>query len=424
MAAMKQRRTAPKGRPQPGLSAALQGALDAALARHARGEIEPALAVYRDVLRVSPDNIDALLNLGAGLTSQGRPSEALPELRRAQKVGRRLPRAQNDIGVCFVELGRYDEAIEALTSAVTLAPEYVDAWKNLGYALNEAGREEQAAHALQRCLLLEPLLALAWFELSRSVFDAANPRPAVEALSRAVASDPAYRWARYALGVALDLAGDTRAAKEMHAALAKEDATFADATDGWRYIREHKSPATRLVMTTRRGLGIAMDAASLDGSILEFGVRYGVTTRWIAEGSGGRTVHGFDSFQGLPEAWLVHPAGVYSTHGQAPEVPPNVTLHVGLFEETLPPFARELTGPIRLLHVDCDLYSATKAVLDALGDRVAPGTIVVFDEYVVNRGWRDDEFKAFQEAVAARGWRYEYLAFGPVTGQAVIKIVA
>ncbi|MFO0588462.1 MAG: tetratricopeptide repeat protein [Polyangiaceae bacterium] len=421
---MKQRRTAPKGRPQPALSAALQRSLDAALAQHARGEIEAALEVYREVLATSPDDVDARLNLGAGLTSLGRPNDALPELRRAQKIARRLPRAQNDIGVCFAELGRYDEAIEAFTAAVTLAPEHVEAWKNLGYALNEAGREEQAAQALGRCLLLEPLLALGWFELSRSVFDAANPRPAVEALSRAVASDPAYRWARYALGVALDVAGDARAAKEMHAALVKEAPTFADAVDGWRYIRERKGAGTRLVMTTRRGLEIALAAASLEGAILEFGVRYAVTTRWIAEGSGGRAVHGFDSFRGLPEPWLVHPAGAYSTHGQAPEVPSNVTLHVGLFEETLPPFARGLTEPLRLLHVDCDLYSATKTVLDGLGDRVAPGTIVVFDEYVVNQGWRDDEFKAFQEAVAARGWRYEYLAFGPVTGQAVIRIVA
>jgi predicted O-methyltransferase YrrM len=134
-------------------------------------------------------------------------------------------------------------------------------------------------------------------------------------------------------------------------------------------------------------------------------------------------LHGFDSFQGLPEAWLVHPAGAYSTHGEAPDLPPNVELHVGLFEDTLAPFARDLQGPVRFANIDCDLLSATRTVLAGIAPRVAPGTILVFDEYVVNQGWRDDEYKAFQEAVAAHGWKYEYLAFGPLTGQAVVKIL-
>ncbi len=53
--------------------------------------------------------------------------------------------------------------------------------------------------------------------------------------------------------------------------------------------------------------------------------------------------------------------------------------------------------------MDCrDLYSSTKATFDALGDRIAPGTVIVFDEYIGNDRWAKDEFKAFQEAVLAR----------------------
>src|SRR5262249_10505458 len=155
-----------------------------------------------------------------------------------------------------------------------------------------------------------------------------------------------------------------------------------------------------------------------DGLSVELGVRYGMSTRWIAGAEPSRPVHGFDSFQGLPEDWHIQSRGIYSTFGELPEVPGNVKLHVGLFEDTLGPFLKDHPGNLRFMNVDCDLYSATKTGLDALGERIVPGSVIVFDEYLLNDWWREDEYKAFQEAVAARGWEYEYLAFGLWTGQA------
>jgi len=75
------------------------------------------------------------------------------------------------------------------------------------------------------------------------------------------------------------------------------------------------------------------------------------------------------------------------------------------------------------VNVDCDLYSSTKDVLDALGDLVISGTVLVFDEYVMNPRWQEDEYRAFQEAVEEKGWNYEYLGISLVTGQAVVRIL-
>ena len=38
-------------------------------------------------------------------------------------------------------------------------------------------------------------------------------------------------------------------------------------------------------------------------------------------------------------------------------------------------------------------------VLEPLIDRIVPGTIIVFDEYMMNPHWMEDEYKAFQEIV-------------------------
>lgn len=418
---MKARR--PKAKPAPEvLPAELQRVLDGALESHRVGATDAAIEGYRTVLAAAPRNIDALVNLGSALAERGQVAEAVPLLRRAREAAPKLPRVQCDVGVCLAILGRHEEAIEAYRAAVTLAPAYPVAWKNLGRVLVDEGRDAEAIQALQTAVLQEPLLAEGWFELHRALFDDRRPGPAVDALTRAVAADPAFQWARFSLAVALDLSGDARAARQHLDLLAADRSRLGKAPESWEYAKQHRTPRTRFFVSTRKTLRFALEQATVDGLLVELGVRYGVSTRWIAEAEPGRTLHGMDSFQGLPEDWHIRPKGAYSTFGAVPEVPANVQLHVGLFEDTLPAFARAHEGPLRFVNVDCDLYSATKTAFDALGDRVVPGTVLVFDEYLINDWWREDEYKAFQEAVARRGWRYEYLAFSLFTGQAVVRI--
>ena len=71
-----------------------------------------------------------------------------------------------------------------------------------------------------------------------------------------------------------------------------------------------------------------------------------------------------------------------------------------------------------LLHVDCDLYSSTVTIFDALGPRLQPGTVILFDEYYNFPRWQQHEYKAFQEFVVSSGMKYEYIGYS-VTGQQV-----
>ena len=64
----------------------------------------------------------------------------------------------------------------------------------------------------------------------------------------------------------------------------------------------------------------------------------------------------------------------------------------------------------------------TKTILEVFAKQIIPGTVIVFDEYIGIEHWREDEFKAFQEAVLKHGWEYEYLCFSFVTKQVVVRI--
>ena len=191
--------------------------------------------------------------------------------------------------------------------------------------------------------------------------------------------------------------------------------------DAWRYIECANNNVPPIIGSSIQAFKLGIDAAVVDGLVLELGVSFGTSIRQIAA-LVDQDVHGFDSFQGLPESWHHLPKGSYSTKGVIPFVPENVTLHDGWFEETLPEFVKKHPGPVRFLNIDCDIYSSTKTVLELLAKQIIPGTVIVFDEYIGNEHWREDEFKAFQEAVLQHGWEYEYLCFSFMTKQVVVRI--
>lgn len=96
---------------------------------------------------------------------------------------------------------------------------------------------------------------------------------------------------------------------------------------------------------------LAVSLAKQPGLFVEFSVFEGRSINWIASRSD-RTVHGFDSFQGLPEDWTPDsPAGEFAKPaGWLPKVVPNVSLHVGLFDQTLPNLVKEHAESVSLLH--------------------------------------------------------------------------
>ena len=160
-----------------------------------------------------------------------------------------------------------------------------------------------------------------------------------------------------------------------------------------------------------------------DGLYCEFGVYTGTTINYIASQTG-HTIHGFDSFEGLPEDWRTRfGKGAFEMSG-LPKVRPNVQLHKGWFDKSLPVWAKENPGPMLFMHLDADLYSSTKTVFDVLGDRVVPGTVLQFDEYFNYPGWRDGEYKAFKEFVESRQVKFEYLGYCPRSEQVSVRILS
>jgi len=165
--------------------------------------------------------------------------------------------------------------------------------------------------------------------------------------------------------------------------------------------------------TPKEVLAHALSLAPKAGLYAEFGVNSGGSINFIAKTAPGQTIHGFDSFEGLPENWGGNnmAAGYFNRGGTFPKVRNNVKLHRGWFNESLPPFLSANPGSAAFLHIDCDIYSSTVTILDCFKDRIVPGTIIVFDEYFNYPNWKSHEHKAFEEFIAVTGHQFEYVAY-------------
>jgi hypothetical protein len=197
--------------------------------------------------------------------------------------------------------------------------------------------------------------------------------------------------------------------------------------DSARYVLQ-KMPKARIFDSAESILDFSLDCIAGDlkeGLFLEFGVWKGSSINRIAQRTQ-NAVYGFDSFEGLPEAWRTgYDSGKFSLKNEGlPAVLPNVKLIAGWFDQTLPEFVRNTKGDIAFLHVDCDLYSSTKTIFDHLGDRIKNGTIILFDEYFGYPTWQDHEHKAFQEFIVNSGLDYEYLGYNSRHEQVVARIIA
>lgn len=160
------------------------------------------------------------------------------------------------------------------------------------------------------------------------------------------------------------------------------------------------------------------DSLNCDGDIVEFGVYQGQWLERLMAWSEGRTVYGFDSFEGLPSPGK-EDQGMGWHHGQyaasLDEVSQaigaahrsNVHLVKGWFKDTLARAPATNITKIAFARIDCDLYSSTCDCLAFLRGRLADGAILVFDDWTfdITKG----ETKAFFEWEPSSGYHFELI---------------
>jgi Flp pilus assembly protein TadD len=120
------------------------------------GQLDQAARLYQQIVKQSPEEIEALRLLGVVYLKQGRPAEAEAVLQRLVRLAPGLDEPHVNLGVSLSQLGRPEEAVVHFREAVRLQPKVALYYNNLGNALRSLGQLDEAVAQLQQALRLRP----------------------------------------------------------------------------------------------------------------------------------------------------------------------------------------------------------------------------------------------------------------------------
>jgi predicted O-linked N-acetylglucosamine transferase (SPINDLY family) len=220
----------------------IREALTIAVQHHRAGRWQAAEEVYRQILAVHPDQVDALhllgviayqagrhevgieyikrairlkgneaafhCNLGNALRDHGKLDEAVACYREAVNLQPRFAEAHNGLGMTLKKQRKLDEAIASWRRALELRPDYADALFNLALALKEQRKLDKAVACWRRALMLKPDDAAGHSNLGAVLNEQGNIDEAVASYRQALELKPDYAEAYNNLGVALQQQGN------------------------------------------------------------------------------------------------------------------------------------------------------------------------------------------------------------------------
>jgi len=114
------------------------------------GQAYEAIRAYEDVLKLTPDRVEAYLQLGGLYFSHGEYNQALITYTRALKYFRHDARVLNNTGSVLLAMGETERAIDYFHKALRDNADFVEPIYNLACAYAQKGDRPQALAYLER----------------------------------------------------------------------------------------------------------------------------------------------------------------------------------------------------------------------------------------------------------------------------------
>ena len=183
--------------------ATIPEALAIAVQHHQGGRLQTAEQIYRQILAVEPNQVDAIHLLGVIAHQAGKHEVAVEYIGRAIGLKADAAPFHNNLGEAYRALRRTSAAVACYRRALELNPDFAEAHNNLGIALNGQGNLEAAVACCRRALELNPLYAEAHNNLAVALKEQGRLDEAVACCRRALELKPGYAEAHNNLGFAL-----------------------------------------------------------------------------------------------------------------------------------------------------------------------------------------------------------------------------
>jgi tetratricopeptide (TPR) repeat protein len=170
---------------------------------HIKRQLDEAIAEYRQAIALDPKDAWVHNNLGLALRAKRQLDEAIAEYRVAIALDPRNDSAHINLGIILCDDKRdYNRAIACFRRAIALNPKHASAYYNLGVALSHNGQFDEAIAEYRQAIALDPKHAGTHSNLGVSLSKKGRLDEAIAEYHQAIALDPKLASAQYNLGKA------------------------------------------------------------------------------------------------------------------------------------------------------------------------------------------------------------------------------
>ena len=174
--------------------------LKQALEQHQAGCFDQAELAYKEVLRLSPENPDALHFLGLIAYQNQDYDTAADLIVKAISVVPNNPIFFRHLGQTFQKQNKLDQAADSYRKAIEINPEYVEAYNNLGGLFHLRKKLDQAINLFQKSISLDSNMADTHYVLGQLFEEKGMPPRALKAYQKAIALNPKHAEAQCKIG--------------------------------------------------------------------------------------------------------------------------------------------------------------------------------------------------------------------------------
>ena len=170
-----------------------------AIKNHQENKTDIAQELYNQVLKVDPNHLNALNNLGAIFKSSGEYQKAKSCYEKAIELNPNFVEAHNNRGNIFRELKDFEKAKDCYEKAIELNPSFVEAHNNLGRVFQKLGDHQKAKGCYEKAIEINPNYANAHNNLGVIFKELGENQKAKGYFKKAIEINPNYADAHYNL---------------------------------------------------------------------------------------------------------------------------------------------------------------------------------------------------------------------------------
>ena len=127
------------------------------------GDFDQAIKIYNQILSINPYSIDAHFSIGDIHYNNSNFEQGIVSYHKVLSIKPENVEALNKIGTSLKNLKRFDESINFYNKAVALDPSFAEAYNNLGAVLYEKGDHKKALIAYNNAIKICPEYAEAYY---------------------------------------------------------------------------------------------------------------------------------------------------------------------------------------------------------------------------------------------------------------------